>query len=48
MVQKNLNERNLTTLKENSPLYVYGASLKNNQQNKMEDTSMTYLPKTAY
>ena len=38
----------LTALKENAPLYVDGAGLTNNQQNKKEDTSMNYFPKTAY
>ena len=38
----------LRYLKEESSLYVDGADLTNNQQNKKEDTSMKFLPKTLY
>ena len=48
MVQKNLDERLLTYLKEKALLYVDVEGMKNNQQNKKEDTSMNYSPKTAY
>ena len=40
------NEIILTDLKENAPFYVYGEGLTNNQQNKKDDTSMNYFPKT--
>ena len=43
-----LDEIILTVLKEMAPIYLDKAGLKNNQQNKKEDTSMNYFPKTAY
>ena len=48
MVQKNLGGNFLTALKEKAPIYVDGKGLIKNQQNKKEDTSMNYFPKTAY
>ena len=45
---KNIDEIILTALKETFTLYVYGAGLKNNQQNKNEDKSMKSFPKTSY
>ena len=43
-----LNERFLTYLKERDPIYVDGEGMTNNQQNKKDDASITYFPKTAY
>ena len=35
-------------MKEKAQLYVDGAGLTNNQQNKKDDTFINYYPKTAY
>ena len=35
-------------MKEKDQLYVDGAGLTNNQQNKKDDTLMKYFPKTAH
>ena len=43
-----LNERILTALKKKAPLYVDREGLTKSQQNKKDDTSMNYFPKTAY
>ena len=45
---KILDERLLTALKEKAPLYVDGAGLTKNKQNKKDDTFMNYFTKTPY
>ena len=45
---KILDERPLTYLKKNAKLYLDGAGLTNNYQNKKDDTSVNYFTKTAY
>ena len=42
MIKKIIDEILLTALKEKAQLYVYGAGLTNNQQNKKDYNSMKY------